>query len=559
MAESSPSSPSAAAGSTPTVDLWIALHGKVYDISAFVKEHPGGEGVLRKYANSDASAAFDRVGHSTRAAEILAPLRILPPPSLDPRAVASPGEQPSQAGLLGLAQESEDAQAVVAVSQQQASLEVTPASPNGDPRSSDNGEQDRAKGDDGDVCLAAEAADADAPSPPPDQQPPQAKSAAITAAVAADTPPSRPPSGRTPQTRRVPLIGNTLSMNLTNPHQTFLRMARSHHGGAGVFRVDFGLFRNPMQIVVDAAQGADILQREGADFGKGPGYNAIHSVTPFHLLVTEGETAAPRRALIELCLAEAVEKHEAAVARAVASFAPKEGVRVEVSEMLRLLALDVMATLLLGGPLSQQGGAEGKAGPRFVCDLQTTMSEWHHRVTDVVGLWRYMKTPRVRKAEAALARVLGHLDAAIAAAAEPAPTDSKVAADADALLHDDRGGHSLLLNLMVSRGLADEVVRDTCFTMLAMGHENVATCMSWAIYLLARHPESQERVRQEVKAAVTGDKHLGDAENKLPYLEAVLKETVRLYPSIPMLSRQHLRSEDIHVDGYTIPGKVREE
>ncbi|KAI9598965.1 cytochrome b5 [Syncephalis fuscata] len=52
-------------------NLWVALHGKVYDISNFVEEHPGGEEVLLEQAGLDCTEAFEDVGHSEEAREML--------------------------------------------------------------------------------------------------------------------------------------------------------------------------------------------------------------------------------------------------------------------------------------------------------------------------------------------------------------------------------------------------------------------------------------------------------------------------------------------------------
>ncbi|KAI8604712.1 cytochrome b5 [Dissophora ornata] len=51
--------------------LFLAIHGKVYDISEFVDEHPGGEEVLLEEAGRDATEAFEDVGHSDEAREIM--------------------------------------------------------------------------------------------------------------------------------------------------------------------------------------------------------------------------------------------------------------------------------------------------------------------------------------------------------------------------------------------------------------------------------------------------------------------------------------------------------
>ncbi|RMZ82174.1 hypothetical protein DV738_g1714, partial [Chaetothyriales sp. CBS 135597] len=52
-------------------DLWFIVHGKVYDSTAFADEHPGGEEVLIDVGGQDATEAFEDVGHSDEAREIL--------------------------------------------------------------------------------------------------------------------------------------------------------------------------------------------------------------------------------------------------------------------------------------------------------------------------------------------------------------------------------------------------------------------------------------------------------------------------------------------------------
>lgn len=52
-------------------DLYIVVHDKVYNASSFVDEHPGGEEVLLDVGGQDATEAFEDVGHSDEAREIL--------------------------------------------------------------------------------------------------------------------------------------------------------------------------------------------------------------------------------------------------------------------------------------------------------------------------------------------------------------------------------------------------------------------------------------------------------------------------------------------------------
>uniref|UniRef100_A0A8C1H0L8 Cytochrome b5 n=1 Tax=Cyprinus carpio carpio TaxID=630221 RepID=A0A8C1H0L8_CYPCA len=49
---------------------WIIIHNKVYDVTKFLEEHPGGEEVLLEQAGGDATESFEDVGHSSDAREM---------------------------------------------------------------------------------------------------------------------------------------------------------------------------------------------------------------------------------------------------------------------------------------------------------------------------------------------------------------------------------------------------------------------------------------------------------------------------------------------------------
>uniref|UniRef100_A0A8C5IS47 Cytochrome b5 type B n=1 Tax=Junco hyemalis TaxID=40217 RepID=A0A8C5IS47_JUNHY len=52
-------------------EAWLVIHGRVYDVTRFLDEHPGGEEVLLEQAGRDATESFEDVGHSTDAREML--------------------------------------------------------------------------------------------------------------------------------------------------------------------------------------------------------------------------------------------------------------------------------------------------------------------------------------------------------------------------------------------------------------------------------------------------------------------------------------------------------
>uniref|UniRef100_A0A1Y1N3C9 Cytochrome b5 heme-binding domain-containing protein n=1 Tax=Photinus pyralis TaxID=7054 RepID=A0A1Y1N3C9_PHOPY len=54
-------------------DCWISVHGKVYDVTKYLQDHPGGADVLAEAAGTDATHEFDNAGHSEDAWDIMQP------------------------------------------------------------------------------------------------------------------------------------------------------------------------------------------------------------------------------------------------------------------------------------------------------------------------------------------------------------------------------------------------------------------------------------------------------------------------------------------------------
>lgn len=55
---------------------WLVIHNDVYDVTKFLNEHPGGEEVLLEQAGKECSEAFEDVGHSTDARELMVKYKI---------------------------------------------------------------------------------------------------------------------------------------------------------------------------------------------------------------------------------------------------------------------------------------------------------------------------------------------------------------------------------------------------------------------------------------------------------------------------------------------------
>lgn len=101
------------------------------------------------------------------------------------------------------------------------------------------------------------------------------------------------------------------------------------------------------------------------------------------------------------------------------------------------------------------------------------------------------------------------------------------------------------------QGMTDVELRDELVTALAAGHETTATALAWAMERILSAPRVYERVRREVRDAA------GDADPdpeklaSLPYLDAIVKEVLRLRPVIPVVGR--VLKEPFTIGGYELP------
>ncbi len=99
--------------------------------------------------------------------------------------------------------------------------------------------------------------------------------------------------------------------------------------------------------------------------------------------------------------------------------------------------------------------------------------------------------------------------------------------------------------------MSDEQLMAECLTLFGAGHETTATALSWTWYLLCQHPESYQKVQQEVDSVLQGRTPTYADLARLPYCLQVFKEAMRLYPPAYAFSRRALR--DVEIDGYLVP------
>ncbi|KAI1155446.1 cytochrome P450 [Nemania diffusa] len=128
-------------------------------------------------------------------------------------------------------------------------------------------------------------------------------------------------------------------------------------------------------------------------------------------------------------------------------------------------------------------------------------------------------------------------------------------------IFNSKDDHFDLLSLLIKSGnFSDTQLRDQMLTFLAAGHETTSATLGWSCYILAKDQKLQDTIREEVRQAlpkgldVTKSTDLASILESLPYLNGLMNETLRLYPTVPMTMRVAIR--DTSLGGQVIPKGV---
>ena len=216
------------------------------------------------------------------------------------------------------------------------------------------------------------------------------------------------------------------------------------------------------------------------------------------------------------------------------------------------LTLEIVAKTLFDEDVRE--GATGRAVDRALGEIMAYFSGQGVASAILRMLPKWLPAPqnlRYRRAK-------GRLDAVTHGIIEQRRTRDAGTRDAGTRDADAGEGNNgdLLGMLMDARyedgeKMSDEQLRDEALTIVLAGHETTAIALSWTFWLLGNHPAARGRLEEELDREIGARSPTPEDLSRLPVLDAVLKESLRLYPPAWAVGREAV--EDCELAGYRVP------
>ncbi|HEX3595256.1 MAG TPA: cytochrome P450 [Polyangiaceae bacterium] len=315
--------------------------------------------------------------------------------------------------------------------------------------------------------------------------------------------------------RGLPLLGNALAV-VSDPLGFLTRVSREY-GDVVRFTLpgqNIYLLNHP-----DAIEEA--LKASGEDLTKDDFTQRLSIAVGRGLLTSEGEFWRRQRKLAQPAFhhhrvrayADVMVRH---AERVVAGFS--DGETLDIHDAMMRLTLDIVAETLFGADV-------GGAAERISTALETLMERFAGYGA-LVPNW--VPTPQNRK----IARALKDMDDVVYRIIG----ERRSAPDRGDLL-------SMLLAATTEEGggMTDQQLRDEIVTLLLAGHETTALALTFTLHLLAKNPSVLEKLSAEVNRVLDGRPATFADLAKLQYADAVVRETLRLYPPAWAIGREAAR------------------
>ncbi|GJN16008.1 hypothetical protein PR202_gb02958 [Eleusine coracana subsp. coracana] len=356
-----------------------------------------------------------------------------------------------------------------------------------------------------------------------------------------------------PGPRPLPLIGNLLDLR-GNLHHTLARLARVH---GPVMHLKLGLTtavvisscdaareaftrhdrRLPARAVPDTSNalgfaGRSVVWLPSSD----PRWKTLRGVVVSHLFTPRG-------------LASTRGVRERKVRELVGYFRDRAGREVDVGQGVYGGVLNLVSSVVCSVDVVE-AGAESATGLRTIVeDLVELIAK--PNVSDLFPFLRPLDLQgRRRFAAKHMQKIFSVLDEIV----DRRSAEMTVTRSSSKDSRQNTDFLDALLELVSTGKMARDNVTLILFDVFTAGSDTMAITVEWAMAELLRNPSIMDKARAEIKG-VLGDKETIEEPDaaSLPYLQAVVKEAMRLHPVVPIMLPHQAVDDGVEVGGYAVP------
>ncbi|KAI5735236.1 hypothetical protein M8J77_016046 [Diaphorina citri] len=308
----------------------------------------------------------------------------------------------------------------------------------------------------------------------------------------------------------------------------------------------------------------ELIMNNSKNLDKGFGYNFLHPWLGTGLLTSNGQKWFSHRKMItptfhfqilETFMDTFVQKSDILTDKLSQQLACKEG--FDIFPFITKCALDIICETAMGSEINAQASSESDY-VRAVYDISTLVLERMMRPwlwpSLIFGLTRDGKRheENLKILQGFTRQVIEERKAARAAGGVREGNDldenfgkKKRVAFLDLLLEASESSET---------PLTDEELREEVDTFMFEGHDTTAAGLAWTLFLLGSYPEHQDKVYAELEEIFADDpgRKINSRDcAQMKYLERVIKESLRLFPSVPFIGR--VLTEEVQVGEYLLP------
>jgi cytochrome P450 len=321
-----------------------------------------------------------------------------------------------------------------------------------------------------------------------------------------------------PVLRGLPGVGVALQLH-RNALEFFAETVRRYGD-----RVELRVLGRHILLLTNPADVEAVLISNATDFGRSPEVKDLRPVFGDGIYSSEGDRWRNQRRAVQPAFHNSrMLKYSSTMVERMTERAAKwrHGQTLDVFKEMTAFTTDVICEVIFG----QENSPDAKA----IANSVSVIFENLRAEVLYLSLWRKLPFPRSRRWNQAIKT----LDTAI--------NNIIVGRRSRSAESEDLLGLLLAAKDQNGERLSDEYAHDEVITMFVAGQETSAVALSWAIALLAQNPEFQDQVASEIAQVTNGRQVTAEDYPRLKFVNAVVQETLRLYPPLWSIARNTVR------------------